>query len=133
MTISQQEVEVILARQLFDYLALPIFLVDPDGNLLFYNEPAEAILGHRYAETGPMSAEEWATIFQPTDEDGEPLPAEALPLIIALRELRPAHNEFWIRGLDDAVLRKIEVTAFPLVGQAQRYLGAVAIFWEKPR
>ena len=29
----QQEVEVILARQLADYLALPIFLVDPDGNL----------------------------------------------------------------------------------------------------
>lgn len=133
MTIVQQEVEVILARQLFDYLALPIFLVDPDGNLLFYNEPAEAILGQRYAETGPMPAQEWSTIFQPTDEAGQPLPPEALPLIIALRELRPAHSEFWIRGLDDARLRKIEVTAFPLVGQAQRYLGAVAIFWEKPR
>lgn len=132
MTI-QQEVEVILARQLADYLALPIFLVDPNGNLLFYNEPAEDILGHRYAETGPMPAEEWATIFRPTDETGHPLPPDDLPLIIALRELRPAHSEFWIRGLDDHIARRIEVTAFPLIGQAQRYLGAVAIFWEKPR
>jgi PAS domain-containing protein len=132
MTI-QQEVEVILARQLFDYLALPIFLVDPDGNLLFYNEPAEGILGHRYAETGPMPAAEWATIFDPTDEAGQPLPPEALPLITALRERRPAHSEFWIRGLDDGVPRRIEVTAFPLVGQAERRLGAVAIFWEKPQ
>jgi PAS domain-containing protein len=131
MTI-QQEVEVILARQLADYLALPIFIVDPDGNLLFYNEPAEEILGHRYGETGPMSAEEWATIFRPTDDDGQPLPPEKLPLIIALRERRPAHSEFLIQGLDDRVARRIEVTAFPLVGQGQRYLGGVAIFWEKP-
>ncbi len=128
----QQEVEVILARQLADYLALPIFLVDPAGNLLFYNEPAEIILGRRYAETGPMPAEEWATIFQPTDADGNPLAPDVLPLIIALRELRPAHSEFWIHGLDDRVRRRIEVTAFPLIGQAQRYLGALAIFWEKP-
>ena len=126
----QQEVEVILARQLADYLALPIFLVDPAGNLLFYNEPAEVILGQRYAETGPMPAEEWATIFRPTDADGNPLAPDELPLIIALRELRPAHSEFWIHGLDDRVRRRIEVTAFPLIGQAQRYLGALAIFWE---
>jgi len=128
---NQQEIEVILARQLADYLALPIFLVDQEGNLLFYNEPAEKILGHRYEETGPMPALEWATVFQPTDEDGRPLPANQLPLIIALHEARPAHSGFWIRGLD-GVLRQIEVIAFPLIGQSDRRLGAVAIFWERP-
>jgi hypothetical protein len=30
-------------------------------------------------------------------------------------------------------LREIEVTAFPLVGQADRFLGAIAIFWENPQ
>ena len=128
---NQQEIEVILARQLADYLALPIFLVDQEGNLLFYNEPAEKILGRRYEETGPMPAHEWATVFQPTDEDGRPLPEEQLPLIIALREGHPAHSGFWIRGLD-GVLRQIEVVAFPLIGQADRHLGAVAIFWQGP-
>jgi PAS domain S-box-containing protein len=128
---NQQEIEVILARQLADYLALPIFLVDQEGNLLFYNEPAEKILGHRYEETGPMPALEWATVFQPTDEDGRSLPANQLPLIIALQESRPAHSGFWIRGLD-GVLRQIEVMAFPLIGQSDRRLGAVAIFWEMP-
>jgi hypothetical protein len=132
MTI-QQEVEVILARQLADYLALPIFLVDPDGNLLFYNEPAEVILDQRYAETGPMPADVWATIFRPTDEDGNPVPPDQLPLIIALQQLRPAHSVFWIRGLGDNVARRIEVTAFPLIGQERRYLGALAIFWELPQ
>lgn len=128
---SQQEVEVILARQLADYLALPVFIVDQTGNLLFYNEPAEIILGHRYEETGPMPAEEWGTIFQPTDEAGLPLAVSDLPLVIAVREARPAHRAFWIKGLD-GVTRRIEVTAFPLIGQANRHLGAVALFWEAP-
>ena len=126
---SQQAIEVILARQLADYLALPVFLVDPEGNLIFYNEPAEKILGHRYEETGPMPAQQWSTIFLPTDEDGNRLEPDQLPLMIALQQNRPAHSGFWIRGLD-GVLRRIEVSAFPLVGQSNRHLGAVALFWE---
>ena len=37
----QQEIEMILVRQLASYLAMPIFIVDPQGTLVFYNEPAE--------------------------------------------------------------------------------------------
>jgi PAS domain-containing protein len=125
----QREIEVILMRQLASYLTLPIFIVDPEGRLLFYNEPAEAILGRRFEETGEMSGDEWAQIFTASDGDGTPLPPEELPLMIALRERHPAHRRFVIRGLD-AVHREIEVTAFPLVGHAGRHLGAVALFWE---
>jgi PAS domain-containing protein len=126
---SQKEIEVILARQLADYLATPIFIVDPQGTLVFYNEPAERILGRRFEETGEMPAPEWSTLFKPTDDNGDLLDPGSLPLMIALTEHRPAHRTFWIRGLDGAP-RHIEVTAFPLIGQAQRYLGGVAIFWE---
>ena len=126
---GQHEVEVILTRQLASYLAMPIFVVDPKGNLIFYNEFAEAILGRRFEETGEMSAEEWATFFQPTDEQDRPLMLEELQLIIALVELRPNHRSLWIRGLDGK-RRHIEATAFPIIGQAGRCLGAMAIFWE---
>jgi hypothetical protein len=51
---APKAVELILMRQLASYLAMPIFLVDPDGNLLYYNEPAEYLLGRRYDETGEM-------------------------------------------------------------------------------
>ena len=128
---AQQDIEVILARHLASYLAMPIFIVDPEGTLLFYNPAAEAILGPRFAETGPMPIGEWSTIFRPTETDGTPLAPEDLPLWIALREGRPAHHGFWIRGLDHAS-RFIEITCFPLVGQAGRSLGAVALFWEVP-
>ena len=97
---AQKAVELILMRQLASYLAVPIFLVDPDGNLLFYNEPAERLLGRRYDETGEMPADEWATAFAPTAEDGSPLRAEELPLSIALQQWHPAHRTLVIRGLD---------------------------------
>ena len=125
----QQHVELILMKQVASYLAMPVFLVDPDGNLLYYNEPAEEILGKRFDETGEMSVEEWGSAFSPTDEAGEPLALEALPLVATMLHRRPAHGSFWIRGLDGAA-RHIAVTAFPLVGQAGSDLGSVAVFWD---
>jgi hypothetical protein len=132
MLMSQQEIEVILARHLAEYLAMPIFIVNPAGDLIFYNEPAEVILGTRYNETGNMAATEWSTVFQPVNQEGIPLPPDELPLIIALTQRCPAHSNFWIQGLDGR-LREIEVTAFPLIGQADRFLGGIAIFWETPK
>ena len=127
---AQQEIEIILARQLASYLALPIFLVDPQGTLVFYNEPAEAILGRRFDETGKMPVEEWSSIFEPREEDGTPIPPDEVPLAVAFREERPVHRGLFIRGLDDKVQRYIEVTAIPLLGQLDERLGALAIFWE---
>ena len=126
---SQKEIELILARQLASYLVMPIFIGDPQGNLIYYNEPAELILGRRFEETGEMPVAIWSTIFNPTDELDRPLAPEALPLVIAVTQHRPAHRDMWIQGLD-GVRRRIEVTAFPIDGQAERYLGALAIFWE---
>jgi PAS domain-containing protein len=126
---SQREIEVILMRQLASYLAMPIFIVDPDGTLVFYNEPAEKVLGQRFEETGEMSLAEWARADRATDDVGNPVPLEERPLLVALREQRPVHGWLWLRGFDD-VRRCIEGTAFPLIGHAGRSLGAVVIFWE---
>ncbi len=127
---SQHPIEVILMRQLASYLATPIFVVDSEGNMLFYNEPAEALLGRPFDDVGDMPLKAWSsTAFAPTDVNGSPLPPEALPLVVALRERRPAHRTLKFTGLD-GVARKIEVTAFPLEGQGARHLGAVAIFWQ---
>lgn len=129
----QREIEHILTRQLASHLAMPVFIVDNDGTLIYYNEPAEAILGKRYEETFEMPLEEWATRFTPVDAKGTPLPAGDLPLVIALREQRPAQSRFYIEG-EDHVRRFIEVTAFPIsagTSKHRRDLGAVALFWER--
>lgn len=127
---AQQEIEIILARQLASYLAVPIFLVGPDGALLYYNEPAEGILGKRFDETGRMPVEEWSAMFEPTDESGSPLDPDELPLVVALKEGRLAHRPLWIQG-NDGTRRAIEVACFPLQGQGNRSLGAVAVFWAR--
>jgi hypothetical protein len=124
-----KEVEMILARQLASFLALPIFLVGPTGDLIYYNEPAEMILGCRLEETGEMSAQTWATMFKPQDEHGGQITTEMLPLVIAVNLRRPAQSTFWISALDQS-RHYIDVTAIPVIGQAERFLGAIAIFWE---
>jgi PAS domain-containing protein len=127
--VAQKDIEIILARQFANLLATPVFIVDPAGSLLFYNEPAERVLGIRFEETGEMAASEWARIFVPTDENGTPLSSETLPLVIALNTHQPAHRRFWIKGLDN-VKRYIEVLAFPIVGQSEHLAGAISFFWE---
>ena len=126
---AQQDIEMILIRQWASYLTLPVFLVDREGNLLFYNEPAEALIGRRYDEAGLMPAAELGTIFETTTEDGQPVRSESLPLAMALMSGRPAHARVRFKALDGH-FRTIEVTAFPVEGQGERHLGAVAIFWE---
>jgi len=90
---AQKPIELILMRQLASSLVMPIFLVDMAGTLLFYNEPAEQILGMRFDETGEMPASEWTTRWEPSDADGAPLVPERLPLMVAVQECRPAHRE----------------------------------------
>jgi PAS domain-containing protein len=116
-------------RQLASSLASAVFLVDPQGTLVFYNEHAEPILGRRYEETGPMPVELWTTMFHPLDQRGKPLAPESLPLVKVLKTNKPASKVFWIRALD-GVKRKIEVTAFPLIGQTHKLVGAVSMFTE---
>ncbi len=120
-----------MTRQLAGYLSVPVFLVDPGGRLLFYNEPAEAILGRRFEETGAMPAEEWSLAFTPVDATGAPIPATELPLMMTLRTRRPAHHRFFIRGLD-GTRRHLEVTSIPITGLSGEFLGGAALFWEIP-
>ena len=41
---QQRSLVLILARELADNSATPMFVVDPEGNLVFFNEPAEHVL-----------------------------------------------------------------------------------------
>lgn len=124
-----KEIEVILMRHLAGCLAMPILIVNPDGALIFYNEPAEQLMGRRFEETGELARDEWLSLLDATDNEGNTIPTNERPISMALAQHQPTHQRFWLRGLD-GVRRHIDITAFPLIGQANRYLGVVAIFWE---
>ncbi len=122
-------IEMVLLKQVASYLAMPMFVADAGGDLVYYNEPAEALLGRRYEETGHMPVAVWGTIFTATDSSGDPLPPDQLPLALAISQRRATQGSFWIRGLD-GVTRRLVITAIPLNGFDDRALGAFAIFWE---
>jgi PAS domain-containing protein len=120
---------LILARELATNLATPVFVVDAEGTLVFYNEAAEGILGDPFDMVGQLTRDQWATMFSPEAADGTPLSPEEVPLARALAERAPTHAQIRITGRDQ-VSRDIAVTAFPLLVGGEEFAGAVAIFWE---
>lgn len=125
---TQQPIELILLRQWASYLDIPIWLMDVDGDLLFYNEPAEAIVGLRFEEAGRVNASELAQMFVTTHLDGSPMDTDELPIVIALQQGHPAHGELRLSSVNGEA-RHISVSAFPVDAFGRRH-GVVAMFWE---
>jgi PAS domain-containing protein len=117
-----------LAHELAANLPTPMFLADANGTLVFYNDAAANIFGKTFAEVGHMPAPEWTSVLTPRDQ-GTPIPAEKLPLAIAVSQRRPAHSSMRIRRFDGVRLQ-LTVTAIPLQGRRGEHLGAAAIFWQ---
>jgi len=125
----QKHLALIIARELASQLATATFIADAAGDLVFYNEAAEEILGRTYAEAGPMPAAGWTSQFLLEDVDGNSLPLERMPAGIALRERRPAHGQLWMTGLDGQ-RRLLSVTAVPLFASSTEFVGMIAVFWQ---
>jgi PAS domain S-box-containing protein len=126
---TQKHLVLIHAREFASTLATPTVITDERGNLVYYNEAAEHLLGRSFAEMGELGAEEWRDVFSPRTLDDTPLRAERTPGGQAVLTQRPAHGEFRITSLD-GVLRDISVTAFPLFAHVDEFVGVVAIFWD---
>jgi PAS domain-containing protein len=126
MTASEQPLELILARNLVSIVSLAALLVDIEGRIVFYNDAAAEIVGSPFEEIGTITQEEWNARYGPFDEHGVPLPADELPLTVAVREGRPAYARLRIRG--DRGMLEVEAGALPLLGPAG-YHGAMVFFW----
>jgi PAS domain-containing protein len=126
MSLEHQPLLLVQARNLITSLALPAFLTDHDGHLLFFNDAAADAVGRRFEEVGRLSRDEWAHAFGPFDGEGRPIAADALPFGTALREGHPAQGRFTVR-LEDG-LREVEVSSIPLL-EPGHYEGALLVFW----
>ncbi len=122
--------EMSLIREWAVHITVPIWLVDADGNLVYYNEPAEGLLGRRFDSSGGIPGVELVALFDITTPEGDPLSDEELPIALALHGRRPVHRRLRIVALDRRP-RLIEVSALPLLRHDGAFLGAVALFWER--
>lgn len=126
---AQHPIEMILLKQWASLIAVPVWITDADGRLVYYNEPTEEIIGVRFEDAGEMSAEQVAEVFVICDLDGAPLAADDRPLMIALTKQMSAHRRIrFLRA--DKEWREIAVTAIPIIGEGNRHLGAMVTMWE---
>ena len=126
---TQKDLELILLRQWAAHIQTPIWIAGVEGELLFYNEPAEQLLRRRFDEAGEMPLDQLAELFNTATEEGKPVASGDLPLGIALAQRRPAQGRIRVTALDGAT-RLIDVTAVPIIAQGDRHLGAIVFFME---
>ena len=131
MNAAQRPLELILARNLLSSLSTAAFLVDERGCVVFYNEAAGEMLGRRFEECGPMSAEQWGTTHGPFNEEGQPIPLAELDLTEGLMQGRPGHSCFHIRSFEGGD-HLIEAAAMPIVATGGQR-GAMVFFWPRAR
>ena len=129
MGLQPKSIVLILARELAANVATPMFLLDREGTLVYFNEPAEPLFGAPFAAVGEVPMAELALRLAPEDVDGTRVSRQNAAPAMALLQQRPAHQILRVTGLD-GVRRTVEVTAFPLFVKADEFAGAVAIFWE---
>ncbi len=125
---SPKSLPLILARELASNLATPMFLLDPGGMLVFYNDAAEKLLGKPFAELGEIPSGEFGAALDLETTDGERLRRRDTPAGIAFFEHRPAHKTLMATTYD-GVRREYEATAYPLFGTTGEMNGVVAVFW----
>jgi hypothetical protein len=70
---AAKSLPLILARELGANLATPMFLIDAEGMLVFYNEAAELLIGRPFAGLGEIPSLEFGETLQLADADGTPL------------------------------------------------------------
>ena len=113
---KQKNVVLILARELASNIATPMLVIDEVGTIVFFNEPAEKVLGASFASVGEVSAEEYDGEWATTDPDGNEISLLTGPLSRVVSDHTPAHRVIRVRGLD-GVWHVIETTVYPLFAQ----------------
>jgi PAS domain-containing protein len=111
-TKRQKSLALIRAREVATSLSLPIAVLDADGDIVFYNEAAETILGDTFEAAGELSSEQWAAAFCPEREDGTPIPLHEPPRKSLLHEYRRSSpqrrlDRLSARGPRGAAVRRV--------------------------
>lgn len=119
---------LIVAREFASNVAVPVFLVDADNELVFYNEAAQIAFGQPFAQPGTLKHGDWSQTFKPTRSDGTDYPRAELPVVIALEQRRPAHGVMQVEAPDGARV-VVDITAIPLWSSPDEFAGVMAIGW----
>jgi PAS domain-containing protein len=120
---------LIRAKHLAESVTTPMFIIDNDGNMIFFNEAAEVKVGRAFADVGQIPVAEWQEQFKVRELDDTPAPLESMPGWFQLQKERPGLGELMFTTFDGRDLR-IAVCALPLFSGEDQFEGALVLFWE---
>jgi PAS domain-containing protein len=127
---APRSLPLILAREFAANLATPMFLIDANGVLVFYNDAAAVLLGKPFAELGEIPAGEFGAMLEMATPDGEVVRRRDSPAGVAFFEGRPAHARVLATAYDGS-RRMYEATAYPLFAAEGDMHGVMSVFWEQ--
>ena len=127
-TPEQRNLVLILARAFAAQLATAVFLLDPEGTIIYYNEAAEELTGRPYIEGAGLTIDEWMTRTRPRDAGGVDVGVQDLPLGTTMLKQEPAHGIVVFRTAD-GVDRRVETASFPLFAHTEDFVGSFSVVW----
>jgi PAS domain S-box-containing protein len=108
---------------LLEALGVAVYTTDAQGRLTSYNEAAVALWGWR----PPLGDARWCGSWKLFQSDGAPLPHEACPMALALREGRPVRGAHAIAERPDGARVPFIPYPTPMRDAAGTLVGAVNI------
>lgn len=120
---ARRSLELILARSLSENLAVPCFVVNDAGAIVWFNESAERLIGRMAPDTPELSPAELVEMLEVRDPDEKPADVKKLPYMVALREAAPATGSYRVSGSEGT--EWIDAAALPLLGPDAGVLGVL--------
>ena len=111
------------ARRLLLTLPAAVYTTDAQGRITHYNDRAAELWGRRPVIGKDLWCGSWR-IFHP---DGSPMPHDACPMAVALRERRPVHGEEIIVERPGGARAHVLPAPQPLFDAAGELIGAVNV------
>jgi PAS domain-containing protein len=125
---EQRNLVLILARAFAAQIATAVFLLDPEGTIIYYNEAGERLTGRPFIEGAGLTIDQWMMDRRPRDEEGHELSIQDLPLGMTMLKQEPAHGILTFQT-EDGVDRRIEAASFPLFAHTEDFVGSFSIVW----
>jgi PAS domain S-box-containing protein len=108
-------------RDALEALPVAIYLTDAAGKIVFSNQAAADLAGRRPV----IGTDEWCVSWRLFSPDGAPLPHDACPMAVALRERRPVRGQEIVAERPDGARIAVMPFPTPLFDEHGSLVGAV--------
>jgi PAS domain S-box-containing protein len=110
-------------RAVLEALPAPVYTTDAEGWINFYNRACIDFAGR----TPRLGEDRWCVTWKLHGEDGTPLPHEACPMAVAIREKRAVRGAVAVAERPDGTRVMFTPYPTPLLDEAGDIVGAVNI------